>query len=186
VSSILRRLGRPASTVVLLVLAAGLLGGCSELAGALQVALPTLPAASGPNAVAPSPSTPSNPSPPAPAAGGQATTAPAGGHVGSHAIVCLDPATAVGGGGPPCVPVTDALITSAAMEALTTAERTSVASSGYMAGAGVCAGDATTVGCQAPDAPVGVVTFQLRDGPATVRVLVYRRGDGTLGATRLT
>ena len=84
------------------------------------------------------------------------------------------------------MPVTDALITSAAMEVFTTAERTSVASSGYVAGAGVCAGHATTVGCQAPDAPVGVVTFQLRDGPATVRVLVYRRGDGTLGATRLT
>ena len=105
--------------------------------------------------------------------------------MGSHAIVCLDPATATGGGGPPCVPVTDTLVTTTALAALTTTERAAVAGSAYVAGAGMCSGHPTLTGCRAPDAPVGVVTFRLRDGLAPVRVLVYRRGDSTLGATRL-
>lgn len=172
---------RSPSAAILLLLAAVTLAGCSQLAGALASAIPTAdtigvsPPSAGPYTPVPTSATP------APAA---APPGP-GGHVGSHAIVCVEPITPSGGGGPPCVPVTDALVVAAATDALTQAERAAVSGSGYVAGSATCHASPQPAGCVAPDVPLGVVTFHLSAGAADVRVLVYRRTDGALGSTRL-
>lgn len=170
-------LGWPRAVVLVLV-ATVVLGGCSQLAGVLASGLPSpaviLPSA-GPETPIPTIAT----HPPAAASAG------AGGHVGSHAIVCVAPVTPGAGGGPPCVPVSDALVISTALEALDSTERAAVVSSRYVAGDAGCTGVPLPRGCLAPDSPEGIVTFQLRDGLAQVRALVYRGADGTLGATRL-
>ena len=175
------RTGRSASATVLLLLATVMLGGCSQLAGALASAIPTPVASPGISLPSAGPETPL----PTSAAHAPAASASAGSHVGSHAIVCVEPITPGSGGGPPCTPVSDALVVAAAMDALSPAERTDVSGSSYVAGSAACDVSPPPAGCKAPDVPFGVLTFSFRAGAAAVRVLVYRGADGTLGATRL-
>lgn len=167
---------RIACLLVLAVLAAA---GCDQLVGALPSKGAGSPAAT----VSPAPTVADKPKGSAAGTGSEGSSSGRGSGVGSHAIVCLDPATASGGGGPPCVPVAESAAVGAALQALTVEERGWITTSEYAPGDTACARVPQPAGCASGD-PVGVVTFHLTDG-GRLEVLVVRRSDGTLGSERL-
>jgi hypothetical protein len=163
----------------LLVLAVLVAAGCDQLVGAL----PSMGAASSAATVSPAATAADPPKGSAAGTGSEGSSSGSSSGVGSHAIVCLDPATASGGGGPPCVPVAESAAVGAALQALAVEERGRISATDYVPGDAACKRVPKPAGCASGD-PVGVVTFRLTDG-GPLEVLVIRRPDGTLGSERL-
>ena len=126
----------------------------------------------------------------APAGPGVASKPPTAGIGGSGGgaapgvpFVCpLDSTTALGA---ICAPASDLRLVSAAAAILSPAERAAANRGWIVRGAAPCAVSAPPAGCTSPDTALGEVTIELRNPAAAVRILVYRRGDGSLGATPL-
>lgn len=118
----------------------------------------------------------SRPSPNA-SSGGSSGSAPDG------PLVC--PADATATLGSMCAPASDLLDVSAAAAILTTTERAAGTRGWLIHGATPCASSPSPVGCTTPNLPQGEVIIEFKSPVPTVHILVFRRTDGSLGATRL-
>jgi hypothetical protein len=178
---------QPAPVALAVVGAIWVLAACSQLGGLLPTLGPAS-ATTGPTAVIgaalPGTSRPAITSSPAALPRASSGSANAGGQSGSHAIICLTPVTAAGGGGPPCVPVSQAATVMVAIAVLTTGERTAMLYSTVALGDAACRLMPEPIGCRGGTV-VGTVTFHLTGGYGAVRVLVYHDGSGPLRAERL-
>ena len=106
-----------------------------------------------------------------------------GGSAPDGPLVC--PADESGALGAICAPATDLLYVSAAAAILTTTERAAGTRGWLIHGAAPCAESPPPIGCSAPNVAQGEVIIEFKSHVPTVHVLVFRRTNGSLGATRL-